>query len=131
MALGIGSAGIAVQSVGIATPHVENNMDQRDFEELAGRIEGLARAVLMLAQMMERETCMDGPTLSRQWRESVPPQSDEGSLGTARKTLHQMAQRLDDARSRHQESVRQARLADPSLLDRAAGGSRQSRQLPD
>ena len=106
-------------------------MDQRDFEELAGRIEGVARAVLMLAQMMERETCMDGPTLSRQWRESVAHQVDAGSSNIARKTLHEMAQDLDDARSRHQESVRQARLADPSLLDRAAGGSRQSRQLPD
>lgn len=93
-------------------------MDTRDFDELTGRIEGVARAVLILAQMMERETCMDGLTLSRRWRESVPPQGDDGSLGTARKTLHQMARDLDDARNHHQELVAAARLADPSLNDR-------------
>lgn len=92
-------------------------MDSRDFDELAGRLEGVARAVLILAQMMERETCMDGLTLTRQWRESVPLQDDAGSLGTAHKTLHELAQQLDDARSRYQESLLQARLADPSLMD--------------
>lgn len=95
-------------------------MDQHDFDELAGRIEGVARAVLALAWMMERETCMDGPTLTRQWRESVPPQAGVGSLGTARKTLHGLAQQLDDVRSRHQESVAAARLADPTLLEQTA-----------
>ncbi len=84
-------------------------MNDRDFDELAGRIEGVARAVLILAQMMESETCMDGLTLSRRWRESVPLPADAGSLGTARKTLQELAQRLDDARSRHQELVRKAR----------------------
>lgn len=95
-------------------------MDARDFDELAGRIEGVARAVLMLAQMMERETNMDGLTLTLQWRESVGPQADAGILGTARKTLHQLAQRLDDARSRHQESVAAAIRENPSLLQHAA-----------
>ncbi|MDP3652441.1 MAG: hypothetical protein Q8R67_12235 [Rhodoferax sp.] len=100
-------------------------MDTQDFEELAGRIDGVARAVLVLAQMMERETDMDGLTLTRQWRESVGPQADAGSLGTARKTLHQMAQLLDDARNRHQESVAAARLADPSLMQHVAQSDRQ------
>jgi len=86
-----------------------------EFDELAGRIEGVARAVLLLAQMMERETCMDGLTLTRQWRESVPPQDGAGIAGTARKTLHELAQALDDARSQHQESVAAARREDPSL----------------
>lgn len=91
-------------------------MDSEDFDELAGRIEGVARAVLLLAQMMERETDMDGPTLSRQWRQSLAPQGDADKPGTAHKTLLQLAQALDDARSRYQESVRAARLADPSLM---------------
>ena len=76
-----------------------------EFEELAGRIEGVARAVLILAQTMERETDMDGLTLSNRWRESVTPQADGSIAGTARKTLQEMAQALDEARSRHQESV--------------------------
>lgn len=87
-------------------------MDTHEFDELAGRIEGVARAVLLLAQMVERETCMDGLTLTRQWRDSVPKQqAGAGIQGTARKTLHQLAQALDDARTRHQESVAAARLA--------------------
>lgn len=107
----------ALQSWGIATKHSEKQMDTHEFNELAGRIEGVARAVLLLAQMMERETCMDGLTLTRQWRESVPQQqAGAGIQGTARKTLHELAQALDDARSRYQESVAAARLADPSLL---------------
>ena len=72
------------------------------FDELAGRIEGLARAVLLLARMMERETDMDGLTLSRQWRESVASEPGNHTQGTARKTLHELAQALDDARSQHQ-----------------------------
>jgi hypothetical protein len=118
------------QSEAIATNHMESNMEQRDFDELAGRIEGLARAVLILAQTVERETDMDGLTLTHQWRESVGAQPDEGSLDTARKTLHALAQQLDDARSRDQESLFQARLADPALLDLVAR-PRRSRVLPD
>ena len=91
-------------------------MKQAEFDELAGRIEGVARAVLLLTQMMERETDMDGLTLTRQWRESLAPQGDVDTPCTAHKTLVQMAQVLDDARSRYQESVRAARLADPSLM---------------
>ena len=102
-------------------------MDTRDFDELAGRIEGMARAVLILAQMMERETDMDGPTLSHQWRTSLAPLSGADTPSTAHKTLAQMAQALDDARSRYQESVRAARLADPSLMD---GPSAQSKNAP-
>lgn len=88
-------------------------MEEAEFNELAGRIEGVARAVLLLAQTMERETCMDGPTLTRRWREAVAPQADAGSLGTARKTLHELAQALDEMRSQRQELVAAARLASP------------------
>ena len=86
-------------------------MQNDEYNELAGRIEGLARAVLVLAQTMERETCMDGLTLTRQWRESFAPQAGVGIPDTARKTLHAMAQQLDDARTKHQESVAAAKLA--------------------
>lgn len=87
-------------------------MDTDEFTELAGRIEGVARAVLLLARMMERETCMDGLTLSDQWRASVPPPTDGGMPGTARTTLHELARALDDARTRHQELLLAQRLAD-------------------
>lgn len=99
-------------------------MNNTEFDELAGRIEGVARAVLSLAWMVERETCMDGLTLTHQWRESVPQQAGAGSLDTARKTLHSLAQQLDAVRARHQESVAAARLADPLLMERARGQRR-------
>lgn len=81
-------------------------MNESDFDELAGRIEGLSRAVLALAAMMERETDMDGMTLTRQWRESIGPEAEPAVNRIARRTLHELAQSLDDARSRHQQSVR-------------------------
>lgn len=95
----VAKASFGVQSSAMATNQVHT---MEHFDELAGRIEGLARAVLLLARMMERETDMDGLTLSRQWRESMAPQTGNRIDGTARKTLHEMAQALDDARSQHQ-----------------------------
>ncbi len=82
-------------------------MDNTDFDELAGRMEAMARAIVALAHMMELETNMDGLTLSRRWRESVGPQADTALRHTAHKTLHQMADSLDAARNRHQQSVRE------------------------
>ena len=90
------------------------------FDELAARIEGLARAVLLLARMMERETDMDGLMLSRQWRESVAPEPGSNMHSTVRKTLHELAQALDDARSQHQQWLlaevfrREQEAADPA-----------------
>lgn len=81
-------------------------MQADEFDELAGRIEGLARAVVLLASSTERETNMDGLTLTRQWREAVEPQAETALRRSAHKTLHELAQALDGARSRHQESVR-------------------------
>lgn len=91
-------------------------MDTQQFDELAGRIEGVARAVLILAQMMEEATDIDGLTLTSQWRESAGQQPKAGILGIAQKTLHELAQQLDDARSRRQESLAAALRADPNLL---------------
>ena len=93
-------------------------MTTHEFDELAGRLEGLSRAVLLLATEMEEETTMDGLTLTRRWRDSVPQDAASGSLRTARNTLHQLAQALDDARSRRQQLLAAKRLADPELLQR-------------
>lgn len=85
-------------------------MNSAEFDELAGRLEGLSRAVLTLAWTMERETDMDGLTLTRHWRESVPPQHEERTLRIARRTLLELADALDGARKSRQQSVLQARL---------------------
>ena len=80
-------------------------MNTAEYDELAGRIEGISRAVLALAAMMEKETCMDGLTLSNQWRSSVTAQTSKPQLVAARRTLHDLAQALDEARSQYQQQV--------------------------
>ncbi len=70
----------------------------QDFDELAGRVDGVAQAVVHLAAMLEMAGLIDGPALSSAWRgarrASVLP-----ALETARVTLQEMAQALDDGRA--------------------------------
>ena len=75
-------------------------MDSRDFDELAGQLEAVSRAVLHVAAALEQSSLIDGPRLAQGWRDSIP----EGKAGTplrvaARKTLQELAGALDDARS--------------------------------
>ena len=46
-------------------------MQSRDFNELAGRIEGLGRAVMHLVAEMERIGALDGPAFADQLRGAV------------------------------------------------------------
>lgn len=80
-------------------------MNTAEFDELAGRIEGIGRALLVLAAMMEKETCMDGLTLSNQWRRSVAAEPSKPQLQATHRTLHELAQALDEARSQYQQQV--------------------------
>jgi hypothetical protein len=84
-------------------------MDTRDFDELAGRIEGIGRAVITLAWVMERETDMDGHSLTRRWRAAVPSDTDKPQLVTARRTLEEMALHLDQMRAQYQERLAEHR----------------------
>jgi hypothetical protein len=80
------------------------SMNEQDFDELAGRIEGVGRALLLLAWTMERETDMDGPSLTRRWRESVPDHSTGTAvLAAASRTLQELALGLDRMRADHQQ----------------------------
>jgi len=76
-------------------------MDTTDFDELAGRIEGIAQAVLHLSAAMEIEGIIDGPQLSQSWRRSVSDQSAEADAmrKTAQRTLSELSQALDAART--------------------------------
>lgn len=83
-------------------------MQADEFDELAGRIEAIAQAVLHLAAMLEMQNIIDGPQFSQWMRESVPEHTTSTALRhTARKTLQEMAQALDDARSSRQSSSHQ------------------------
>ena len=73
------------------------DMQARDFDELAGRIEGIGQAVLHLAAVLEMQAVIDGPQLSQAWRAAQRPNALP-VLEAARHTLNEMAQALDDAR---------------------------------
>jgi len=73
-------------------------MDIVDFEELAGRLEGVSRAVLHIAAALEIKGLIDGPQLSEAWRSALPLPGFE----VAARTLQELALALDGARSQRQ-----------------------------
>lgn len=73
-------------------------MDTVDFEELAGRLEGVSRAVLHIAAALEIKGLIDGPQLSQAWRSALPLPGFE----VAGRTLQELAVALDGARSQRQ-----------------------------
>lgn len=76
-------------------------MQTRDFDELGGRIEGVAQALLLLTADLEMRGLIDGPRLAQAWRSTRSPNA-LALLETARHTLAELAQALDDARSYRQ-----------------------------
>ena len=78
-------------------------MDNQEFDELAGRIEGVAQAVLQLAAMLEMQGVIDGPLLSNRLRDAIPHRNADTELRqAARRTLQDLVLALDDARSARQ-----------------------------
>lgn len=79
-------------------------MDTRNFDELAGRVEGVGQALLYLTAELEMAGIIDGPRLSRAWRTAQRP-NVLPVLETAHRTLLELAQTLDDARTNRQARV--------------------------
>ena len=80
-------------------------METTDFNELAGRIDGMAHALLRLTAELEMRGLIDAPRVSQAWREARPEHlAIDQMLQASRHVLHQMADQLDGARS-----VRQSR----------------------
>lgn len=73
-------------------------MTQQDFSELAGRIEGVARALLITIAKLEDAGHINGPALSASFRRSLA--HSPRNLETAARTLGEMALALDEARER-------------------------------
>jgi hypothetical protein len=70
-----------------------------DFDELAGRIEGVARMMMHLVARLEDDGKIDGPAFVRGLRGSVVITDDSGRLmQAAKRTLDNTARALDDAR---------------------------------
>lgn len=91
-------------------------MDMQDFDELAGRIEGVARALLHTVAELETAGMVNGPRLSGAWRQGAPTAAGPGVLQTAGRTLRELAEALDGARNHRRSPGR-------------PGGSRRRRAL--
>ncbi len=74
-------------------------MTTQEFNELAGRIEGVAQALLRLAGVLEQARIIDGPRLSALWTGAVPPHGAESVLRhSARRTLLDLEHALQQSR---------------------------------
>lgn len=83
----------------------ENDMDDEAIEDLQGRVDAVAQALLRLAAELEMTGLIDGPRLGAAWRAHQPPPDAPPALRAASlRTLAQMADVLDAARA-----VRQSR----------------------
>lgn len=74
-------------------------MAEHEFNELAGRIEGLALAFLQLAAETEMQGAVDGPFLCHLMRsraDGLP--ADRNYRDSTVRVLHQLADELDQAR---------------------------------
>ena len=75
-------------------------MESTDLDELAGRIDGVAQALLRLAAQLEMALLIPGPPLCEAWRQARPAHLALGvQLQASRKVLLQMAEQLDTARA--------------------------------
>jgi hypothetical protein len=84
----------------IAINEMELDMHTAEFEELAGRIDALSHAVLVVAAELELMELIDGPRLTQAWRST---RMGTGSTDLRRETAHgvlgQLADLLDGARA--------------------------------
>lgn len=93
------------QSAGIATSHTEKPMDEKLFDELAGRIDGIGQALLRLTAELEMQGIIDGPRVSAAWRRAAQPYTlDTAMHRSAYTTLQLLTKLLDDARSSRQSA---------------------------
>lgn len=80
-------------------------MGSREFEELAGRIEGLGRLVLAVIADLEDREMLNGVRFCRSLRSTAEMLSfDRRHLEATKRTLQETADALDGARRQRQES---------------------------
>lgn len=75
-------------------------MNNDDFNELAGRIQGLTDFILRLTATLEMDGLIDGPLLTGRLRQLADGrQFPHGHLEASKLALHQLADQLDAART--------------------------------
>jgi hypothetical protein len=78
-------------------------MHNEDFDELAGRIQALTDFVLHLTADLEINQIINGSRLTQGLHKFADGRQFDGRhLQATQRTLHELAQFLDDARSRRQ-----------------------------
>lgn len=79
-------------------------MDINQFDELAGRIDGIGQALLRLTAELEVQSLIDGSRVSAAWTQVAQQRLVEGKAVSqaAHVTLLQLAGLLDDARAARQ-----------------------------
>lgn len=74
-------------------------MDATEFDELAGRIDGIGHALLRVVALLEAAQLMDGTRVSDAWRQARPAQlATDAQLRASHQVLNQLADLLDEAR---------------------------------
>ena len=70
-----------------------------EFEELEGRVDALAQALMRVVAELETKRLLDGPRVSAAWRGARPARvACTRQLQASRRVLLQMADTLDEAR---------------------------------
>ena len=70
-----------------------------DFDELEGRVDALAQALMRVVAELETKRLLDGPRVSAAWRGARPARvACTRQLQASRRVLLQMADTLDEAR---------------------------------
>lgn len=73
-------------------------MDNREFDELAGRIEGIGRVVLLLIADLENRELLNGERFARSLREmAMALHFEQAHLEATRRTLLETAAVLESA----------------------------------
>lgn len=74
-------------------------MDINQFDELAGRIDGIGQALLRLTAELEMQGVIDGSRVCAAWMQVAQRRPETTDVHrSAHKTLAQLAQMLDEAR---------------------------------
>ena len=75
-------------------------MHTAEFEELAGRVDAVSHALLHVAAELELMQLIDGPRLTKAWRElRMGSQGSDLRKQSAEMVLGQLADLLDEARA--------------------------------
>jgi len=75
----------------------EEAMSELEFDELAGRIDAVGKALLQVTARLEMNGVIDGPQISQAWRLAVRPGRTPAHTASHR-ILQELADALDDAR---------------------------------